>query len=163
MLLHYHPDQVALPHSEFLINKSWDLGVSWSLSFVLDPPLQGGLDVKSGRPWNIIHCMPCKIPCRFCIHSNSLDPLRPSSSSEKWSRTVSAFPTNKRNASAMCYLLLLPVNFKKKWKINWTGVNVSKLTLLRWRKWQGWISCWRVVNNQRCKGIQKEDGAAACN
>jgi hypothetical protein len=39
--------------------------MSWSPGVVLDPPLGDGLDTKSSRPWNIIHCMPCKTPCRF--------------------------------------------------------------------------------------------------
>ena len=32
---------------------------------------------KSCRTWNIIHCMPCRTPCRFLIHSNFRGPLGP--------------------------------------------------------------------------------------
>ena len=46
---------------------------SWSPSFVLGPPLWGGLDTKSGRPWNMIHFM----PSRYFIHSKFLGSLGP--------------------------------------------------------------------------------------
>ena len=36
--------------------------------FALDPPLGGRLDANSGRPWNLIHSPPCRIPCRLFIH-----------------------------------------------------------------------------------------------
>lgn len=51
--------------------------MSWSLSFVLNPPLWGELDAKPGRPWNIIHCRPCTTPGTASIHSNFLGPLGP--------------------------------------------------------------------------------------
>ena len=40
-------------------------------------PLQGGLDAISDRPCNVIHSMPCKNPCRVCVHDNVFQTLRP--------------------------------------------------------------------------------------
>lgn len=44
----------------------WEFGVSWS------PGLS-----QSGRPWNLIHCMPRRIPCTVVIYSNFIGPLGP--------------------------------------------------------------------------------------
>ena len=86
-----------LPHMKLKINQGlWDFEVSWSPGFVLDPLLWGGLDVKHGEPWSIIHFMPCKTPCRFLIPFKFSWSLRSSTSSVKWSETLSTFFNNKR-------------------------------------------------------------------
>jgi hypothetical protein len=38
------------------------------LEFPTDPPLGGGLDANSGRPYTLIHSLPCRTPCRLFIH-----------------------------------------------------------------------------------------------
>ena len=38
------------------------------LEFVSGPPLGGGHDENSGRPWKLIHSPPCRTPCRLFIH-----------------------------------------------------------------------------------------------
>jgi hypothetical protein len=108
MIFHYYPIYVGPSTQEVIITQGlWDFEVSWSPGFVLDPPRWSGLDKKSSRLWNIIHCMPCRTPCRCFMHSNFLGPLRPQaqgqwdsldfidhrplSSSVKWSETVWAF------------------------------------------------------------------------
>ena len=45
------------------------------LEFVSGPPLGGGLDENSGRPWNLIHSPPCRTPCRLFIHEVFFGPL----------------------------------------------------------------------------------------
>jgi hypothetical protein len=46
----------------------WDFGVSWSLGFVLGLPSRSGFWKYSKWPWNMIHLMPCRNPCRVYIH-----------------------------------------------------------------------------------------------
>ena len=45
------------------------------LEISLGPPLGGGSDKKSGRPWNIIYSPPCRTPCRLSIHEVFFGPL----------------------------------------------------------------------------------------
>lgn len=48
--------------------------VWWFPGFMIDPLLWGGLHAKHSRPWNIIHLMPWRSSCRFCIHLSSCGP-----------------------------------------------------------------------------------------
>ena len=57
--------------------------------------LKGGPDKKFGRPWNLIHNLPCKTPCRLFIHKLFLWAFRPSTLCVKWTWTVSALSTNE--------------------------------------------------------------------
>jgi hypothetical protein len=67
-----------------------------SVKCPLDPLLWGGLDAKSGRPWDLIHCRPHRTPCRF-VHPFKLPwSLRSSSSTVKWSGMVLAFSVHDR-------------------------------------------------------------------
>ena len=43
--------------------------------FASGPPLGGRLDVNYGRPWNLIHSLPCRNPCRLSIHEVFFGPL----------------------------------------------------------------------------------------
>ena len=77
------------------------LWVPWSPGFVLGLPPRGVLKKKSKWPWNMIHSMPCKDPCRLYIHL-WLHILRWSlkhSAKQTW--TSSAFSTNENGWSAM--------------------------------------------------------------
>ena len=42
--------------------------VPWSPGFVFDLPPRGGFWKESKWPWNMIHSMPCRTPCRLYIH-----------------------------------------------------------------------------------------------
>ena len=55
--------------------------------------LELGHDANFGRPWNIIHDMASRNPCRLYIHDNFWA-FRLSPSGVKWTRMVSAFSTN---------------------------------------------------------------------
>jgi len=54
------------------IDRFWSVMV---FRFVVNLPFWDGLHIKSSNPWNIMHCSPCRIPCRVFIHSNFLSPL----------------------------------------------------------------------------------------
>ena len=97
MPFHFHSSHVG-PSTQLVMiyEQLWGFEVSWSPSFVLDPPLWGGLDAKSGREWKIINFKPCRTPCKYFVHLNSLGPLRLSSSSAKWSRMILDFTTKER-------------------------------------------------------------------
>ena len=48
----------------------WDVVVSLSPGFVLEPRLWGGIDKKSGKPWDIIHCIHYgSLPVGLSFHS----------------------------------------------------------------------------------------------
>ena len=59
----------------------WAFGTSWSPSVVLGLPPRGGFwkKKKPKRPWNMIHSMPCRNPCRLYIHLAFAYSLGPSS------------------------------------------------------------------------------------
>lgn len=44
-------------------------------SFGVHPPLFDGPNPIHDRPWNIIHLLPCRTPCRISIYSSIFDPL----------------------------------------------------------------------------------------
>ena len=51
------------------VNKHlWAFGVPWSPNFVLGLPPRGGFWTQSKWPWNMIHSMPRRNPCRLYIH-----------------------------------------------------------------------------------------------
>jgi hypothetical protein len=61
------------------------------LEFVSNLPLQGGLHANPSIPWNVIHSLPCRNPCRPFHPWSFLWTLRPSHSSLKWTWSVSTF------------------------------------------------------------------------
>ena len=64
-----------------------DCELSWSPAFMLHLLLWGGLETTSGRPWNNIHCMPCREFHPFKLPWS----LRPSSYNVMWSGAVLTF------------------------------------------------------------------------
>ena len=46
----------------------WAFGLPWSSGFVLGQHLRSGFWKQSKWPWNMIHSMPCRNPCRLYIH-----------------------------------------------------------------------------------------------
>ena len=62
------------------------------LRCALDSPPSDGLNVTSSKPWNIIHLLACRTPCRFVIHSNFLGPY--GLESLEWTWSVSGFATD---------------------------------------------------------------------
>jgi hypothetical protein len=79
----------------------WAFGVLWSPSFVLGLPSRGGFRKYSKCPWNMIHTMPCRNPCRLYIrlafHINRWSLKR----SVKRTWTGFAFSTNESAWSVM--------------------------------------------------------------
>ena len=56
----------------------WAFGIPWSLGFVLGLPPRGGFWQQFKGPWNMIHLMPCRNPCRLYTHlafAYSISPL----------------------------------------------------------------------------------------
>ena len=52
-----------------------ELILSHLLTNFLDIPLGGRPNKNFGRPWNLIHNMPCRSPCRLFIHEVFFGPL----------------------------------------------------------------------------------------
>ena len=76
--------------------------VPWSSRFVSGLPPRGGLWKKSKWPWNIIHLLPCRNPCRLYTHLG-IHILRWSlKHSVKPTWTSPAFSTNE---SAWCVMV----------------------------------------------------------
>ena len=76
----------------------WAFRVPWSPSgFKWSPPPKDGFWKESQWPWNMIHSMPCRNPCRHYIHLPFTYLLRWSlKHSVKWTWTgFSAFSTNE--------------------------------------------------------------------
>ena len=46
----------------------WAFRVSWSPGFMLGLLPRRGFCKQSTWPWNMIHLMPCRMPCRLYIH-----------------------------------------------------------------------------------------------
>jgi hypothetical protein len=89
MLFQYHPIQVGPSTNKLKMKDSEIILMSWSPSFVLDPPIWGGLDAKSAGPWNLsshvglMWAFPLfKLP----------QSLRPSSSRVNWVGRYQHFP-----------------------------------------------------------------------
>ena len=55
------------------------LEMPWSSGFVLGLPPRGGFWKLSKWPWNKIHLMPCRNPCRLYIHLTFTYSIGPSS------------------------------------------------------------------------------------
>jgi hypothetical protein len=83
--------------------RSWAFRVPWSPSFVLNLPPRGGFWKQSEWPWNMIHSMPRRNPCRLYIHRAFTYPLCWSleCSVKQWIWTGSAFSTNESAWSVM--------------------------------------------------------------
>ena len=60
---------------EFVLLKDKIKNQSWSLEICVSPPLGGGLDENSRRPWNLIHSPPCRTQRRLLIHESFFGPL----------------------------------------------------------------------------------------
>ena len=75
----------------------------WSFYYVKiwSPGPEGGSNEKSGRPWNLIHSLPCRTPCRLFIHEIFFRPLGPPPSCVKWTWTVSTILTYESSYIAM--------------------------------------------------------------
>jgi hypothetical protein len=60
----------AGPHTwlDRIKQQLWAFGVPWSPGFVLGMPPRGGFQKWSKWPWDMIHSMPCRNPCRLYIH-----------------------------------------------------------------------------------------------
>jgi hypothetical protein len=91
------------PHTwQNIINwRLWDSIVPWSPDFVLGLPPGDGFWKLSKRPWNMIHLMPRKNPCRLYIHLAFTHSTHPSSI--VWNKLGSAllFPPEESPWSAM--------------------------------------------------------------
>jgi len=80
----------------------WTFKISWSSGFVLGLPPRGGSWKLSKQPWNMIHLMPCKNPCRLHIHLAFTYSLRWSlKHSVKRTWPSPAFSTNESAGSLM--------------------------------------------------------------
>jgi hypothetical protein len=51
-----------------MVVRLWGFGVPWSPGFLLSLPPRSGFGKMSKWPWNMIHLMPCRNPCRLSIH-----------------------------------------------------------------------------------------------
>ena len=51
----------------------------WSCGFVLGLPPRGGFWKQSKWPWNMVHLMPCRIPCRLYNRLTFIYSIGPSS------------------------------------------------------------------------------------
>ena len=68
----------------------WAFRVPWSSGFVLDLRPRCDFWKSSKRPWNMIHLMPCRNPCRLYIHLPFTYSVGPSS--VMWSELGPALP-----------------------------------------------------------------------
>lgn len=71
MFFHYYLIYVGPSTWQVVINNDLRyFEVLWTLGVVLSPPLWGEMDTQFRRMWDILRCMPCRIPCNNFIHSN---------------------------------------------------------------------------------------------
>jgi hypothetical protein len=61
--------------------------------FCIRPTSFDGPNTISNRPRDIIHLLPCRMPCRFFFHSSLFWSLK--QSTVNWTWTISSFLTNK--------------------------------------------------------------------
>jgi hypothetical protein len=87
----------VLTHDKNRINQRlWAFKVSWLHGFVLGLPPRGGFWEQTKWPWDMIDSMPCRNPCRLCIHLSFTYILRWSlKRSVKWTWTGSTLSTNE--------------------------------------------------------------------
>ena len=72
-LIYYISNSIILREAFGGVSLSWNL--LWNLScwkkyykIMVSRNLPRKVNENSGRPWNLIHSMPCKTPCRLSIH-----------------------------------------------------------------------------------------------
>ena len=74
------------------LNSCPAFGVPWSPTFVLGLPPRGGFWIQSKWPWNMIHLMACRNPCRLYIHLAFAYSVGPSSVVKNELRQAPPFP-----------------------------------------------------------------------
>ena len=72
----------------------WSLVIICLFILAVDPPLFDKPSAIFDRPWYIVYLLPCRIPCRFSVHSNSLGASLTSEVYVKSTWTATGFSTH---------------------------------------------------------------------
>jgi len=66
--MNFYPCMVLTHWKNILNQRLWEFGVPWSHGLVLGLPPRDGIWKWLKWPWNMIHLMSCRNPCRLYIH-----------------------------------------------------------------------------------------------